>query len=198
MEIKTNIAELKGPAPLYLTTPHEPEPFTAYMQIDPVQRFVSFGVAPDARRQGGLTEGEYYGQTVRIEVPNNLTVDRIESLFSANLPRIQTIMTGYSETMDQYGSRIGRLSEQAANMMAELRAELEGMDASDGPYVYNSATEYFDIFDYVQADTSDDDLQKKAETISTDRSILFADGADLDDVLAALVAKRAELRDAED
>ena len=197
MEIKTNIAELKGPAPLYLTTPHEPESFPAYMQIDPVQRFVTFGVAPDARRQGGLTEREYYGQAVRIEVPNNLTVDRIKSLFSANLPRIQTIMAGYREIMDQYGNRIGRLSEQAANMLVELWAELKGMDASDGPYVYNSPIEYFDIFDYVYADTLDDALRQVAAEISADPKIVFADGADQEDILAALIAKRTEIRDAE-
>ena len=195
MEIKTNIAELKGPAPLYCQSPHESEPFPAYLQIDPVRRVVTFGVNGDPR---AMAENVYRGQVYRVEIPNNLTADRIGSLFRVHLPRIQTIVAGYGEVLDQYGDGVGRLSVEAQEALAELQDELAGMDASVGPAVYNSPEEYFDIFDYVQADTSDEALQRTAAEIRADQEVVFADGADQKDILAALIAKRTELRDAED
>lgn len=195
MEIRTNIAELTGPAPLYNRSPYEPEPFPAYMQIDPGQRQVTFGTDGDPR---ALAENIYCGRVYRADVPNNLTSDRIKSLLLANLPRIQAIIGGYSETVDQHGDRIGHLTEAAQAALAELRAELESIDATDGPDVYASPTEYFDIFDYAQADSPDTVLQQIAIKIATDHNVAFANGAEAGDIFAALVAKRAELRDAED
>ncbi len=196
MKIMTNIEELVGPAPLYCQSTFEPEPFPAYVQIDPTRRLVTFGVDGDQRT---TPENLYCGRVYRVELPNNLTLDSIQSTFKANLPRIAKIMAGYSETLDQHGDGIGHLNAVAQEALAELRAELEGIDASDGLDVYSSSAEYLDIFDFVQANSSDAALSQIAEKIAADQGIAFADDAVTEDILAALIAKRAEqLRDAED
>jgi hypothetical protein len=193
MKIKTNISKLIGPAPLYCQSGYELEPFPAYLQIDPVQRLVTFGVDGDPC---SMAENMYYGRVYRADMPNNLTFTRISEIYINLWPKIKKIMAGYRETVNQKGDRIGRLSKQALAILAELRDELASMDASGGPDIYVDANVYLDTFDYVQADTADDTLQQIAEKIAEDSNIVFADGSIFEDILVALTNKRAELREA--
>lgn len=191
MEIKTNIAELNGPAPLYFQiTDQGPQP--AYMEIDVAGRTVTFAASTEPSALNPWDS--FTGKLFQLPVDHSVSPERIKKIFEDNKERIETLMDGYTDSIDEDNrEHLAHLDQAAQHAIGEIFTNWTG-DAPENVVAFSSMAEYIRASGYDLHNTTNAELADKiaADLTSTIIPVVFASGEGLTDILSAISQARAD------
>jgi hypothetical protein len=106
--IKSNIAQLSGPLPLYHQYYGQTNPQPAFLEIESGEVWFDW----NAEVGNAIPMSVYHRRALRLPVPNHLTPAGYQSLLEDITPALREIMAGH--TLQWEGNNhVGRLTEEA-------------------------------------------------------------------------------------
>ena len=116
--IKSNIAQLSGPLPLYHKYGGQTNPQPAFLEIEEGEVWLDWS----AEIGTGIPMSVYHRRALRLPVPNHLTPAGYRALLDDITPALREIMAGHAIQWDG-NNHVGRLTDEAQAAFDELECQ---------------------------------------------------------------------------